>query len=262
VKLAKRYGITTPYTSYLIVPDGPTPVVRRAGAGKPDVHFNLAAPGGFGGGAFTPATPPPALRGANGPSSSPAPVADFAKRAQATTADGAKTRQTYASGALGRALAAAPKDAKGQPGLLSLQEAKARLDNYREAEQLLKEGRRDQVQAGKLGVELSCDTNNLRNQSQLSRTAQRRIGSRNLLEIGGVWIDEAYDAKMPIVNIKTMSPAYFRMLERQPQVRDVFRIGNYLVWVTPNGTALVLDAGNGREQISDEEIDRLFVARK
>ena len=28
VILAKRYGITTPYTSYLVVPDGPLPVVR------------------------------------------------------------------------------------------------------------------------------------------------------------------------------------------------------------------------------------------
>jgi Ca-activated chloride channel family protein len=41
----------------------------------------------------------------------------------------------------------------------------------------------------------------------------------------------------------------------------VFRIGNYLVWVTPNGTALVLDASNGQEQLADDVIDKLFVAR-
>ena len=33
VLLAKRYGITTPYTSYLVVPDGPMPVVRPPAAG-------------------------------------------------------------------------------------------------------------------------------------------------------------------------------------------------------------------------------------
>ncbi len=33
VSLAKRYGITTPYTSYLVVPDMPIPTARRPGGG-------------------------------------------------------------------------------------------------------------------------------------------------------------------------------------------------------------------------------------
>src|SRR5262249_60161544 len=53
IVLAKRYGITTPYTSYLIVPDAPIPVAGasikskgkgKAGAGKhgkPHVSFHL-----------------------------------------------------------------------------------------------------------------------------------------------------------------------------------------------------------------------------
>src|SRR5205814_6869556 len=45
VTLAKRYGITTPYTSYLIVPDGVAPVVTapglkgKPGHGVPKVNF-------------------------------------------------------------------------------------------------------------------------------------------------------------------------------------------------------------------------------
>ena len=39
VMLAKRYGITTPYTSYLIVPDAPVPVVR-------DHRLPMPMPGG------------------------------------------------------------------------------------------------------------------------------------------------------------------------------------------------------------------------
>src|SRR5262249_22014349 len=43
--IAKKYGIATPYTSYLIVPDGPVPVVRRPEErGRPDVRFGV--PGG------------------------------------------------------------------------------------------------------------------------------------------------------------------------------------------------------------------------
>jgi Ca-activated chloride channel family protein len=55
VALAKKYGITTPYTSWLIVPDGPTPVVsqkKKPHPGKPDVSFDAGGGrGGFNGGA-------------------------------------------------------------------------------------------------------------------------------------------------------------------------------------------------------------------
>ena len=59
-----------------------------------------------------------------------------------------------------------------------------------------------------------------------------------------------------------MSNAYFRMLERQPSVRKVFQMGNHLVWVTPSNTALVLDLSHGQEDMSDVDIDRLFVTAK
>src|SRR5260370_27511586 len=57
VALAKKYGIATPYTSYLVVPDGPVPVVGLpirgpGGQGRPDVRFHLQTNGadGFRGG--------------------------------------------------------------------------------------------------------------------------------------------------------------------------------------------------------------------
>src|SRR5262249_17841683 len=72
VVLAKRYGITTPYTSYLIVPDAAVPVVRerKPKDGKPDVGFHLP-----------PAAPPvpEALKPA-ATSAAPVPVADFLKQ--------------------------------------------------------------------------------------------------------------------------------------------------------------------------------------
>ena len=46
VALAKKYGITTPYTSYLVVPDGPMPVVREPAArtrGRPAGGIRSAA---------------------------------------------------------------------------------------------------------------------------------------------------------------------------------------------------------------------------
>src|SRR5205809_7711 len=83
--------------------------------------------------------------------------------------------------------------------------------------------------------------------------ASRNVQNRNVIEIGGVWIDEAFNAKMTTVSVKAMSKAYFRMLERQPKVKDVFQLGNHVVWVTPSGTALVIDQGHGLEEMSDAE---------
>jgi Ca-activated chloride channel family protein len=65
---------------------------------------------------------------------------------------------------------------------------------------------------------------------------------------------------MKTVAIKAMSDAYFRILDKKPEMKDVFKLGNYLVWVTPNNTALVIDTNDGKEQLTDAEIDQLFAA--
>jgi Ca-activated chloride channel family protein len=133
---------------------------------------------------------------------------------------------------------------------------------YDEARKALKRHDLRGVQTEKLGVELSLQMNNLRNQSRLSNTALRQVAGRNCLEIGGVWIDEAFNAKMPILAVQAQSNAYFRILERHPKIKEVFQLGNYVVWVAPNGTALVVDANDGRKDLTDSEIDKLFEMKK
>jgi Ca-activated chloride channel homolog len=272
VALAKRYGITTPYTSYLIVPDGPIPVAGPGG--RPDVGFHLGAlqGGGFGGGfggnfqgggsfggmmggggmrigggAFL----PPGLKPADG--KIPLQVADFARANQKQAGEGAAKREALAE----KELKQAPKGASE-----SVKDAKVRFESYRRALDELRRGNLYNVQGGNLGVNLSIDSNNLRNAVRQARTAQQWVRDRNLLNLGGVWIDERFDAKMKIVTVKTMSPAYFRILDRHAGARDIFRLGNYLVWVTPSGAALALDANHGLENMTDADIDRLFVAVK
>jgi Ca-activated chloride channel family protein len=119
-------------------------------------------------------------------------------------------------------------------------------------------GRKDGYQTGQLGVDLSCAANNLRNQDRVSLTANRQVNGRNCLEIGGVWIDDAYKADTKSVTVKAQSDAYFRILALHPTVKDVFRLGNHVVWITPSGAALVIDQNNGTETMTDAEIDGLF----
>jgi hypothetical protein len=43
---------------------------------------------------------------------------------------------------------------------------------------------------------------------------------------------------------------------------EVFRLGNRVVWVTPNRSVLVTDPTDGLQEMSDDEIDRLFAVAK
>jgi Ca-activated chloride channel family protein len=45
-------------------------------------------------------------------------------------------------------------------------------------------------------------------------------------------------------------------------MKQVFLLGNYLLWITPSGTALVIDTSEGKETLTDADIDKLFVAKK
>jgi Ca-activated chloride channel family protein len=269
VNLAKRYGITTPYTSYLVVPDQPVPVVRftapKAG-GVPGPERPAAPPalqgGGFGG-------------ASSAPGGSPAKLEDFARKLQTA---GAK-----AKGGLGAArgqfeadrLDREARDLKQRLPMATnspadkraLEEAAKNVDDQTLRQKTLMmafdEIRRRNlqgVQEGQLGVNYAVQMNQLRSQERVTNTANRIAQNRNLIELGGVWIDEAFDAKMPSVTIKAQSKAYFRMLERHPKMREVFQLGNWVVWVTPSGTALIIDRGSGREEMPDADIDRLFVA--
>ena len=250
--LAKKYGITTPYTSYLIVPDSAVPVAQgRTPDGKPNVSFNTPAPT---------TAPPPALAaggyGSSAPGDKPISVEEFAKQNQTKPGELEVNRGHYADRDLEKAgegkddNAAGAKDAKDK---------KAAYDAAREA---LRLKRQEDVQAGKLGVDLSLQTANLRNQARLDQAAIKNLQGRNCLEFGGVWIDEGFDAQMPTFTIKAQSDAYFKLLERRPEVKDVLMLGNHLVWVTPNGTALIIDTSTGKEKATDAEIDALFAAKK
>ncbi len=252
VALAKKYSIATPYTSYLVVPDTAVPVAR--GGAAPGGHYGFGG-GGYAAGAFT----PQALI----PQSATMPqikVADFARQAQKKPGELPANRARLEEETYRRELAGA-KD-KGQGEAKALQQALQKKEAYDTARRALERRDRNGVQTGKLGVDLSVQTNNLRNQSRMEQTAQRTVNRRNCLEIGGVWIDEGFDAKTPTVTVKAMSDAYFRILERQPKMKEVFQLGNHLVWVTPSGTALVIDTSDGKDKMADADIDKLFVAKK
>lgn len=244
VILAKKYGIATPYTSYLVVPDDvPMPGVRRppvvtnsTGGGSPglgkSIHLNQNGSfggGGLGGGGLGGA----GLRGSLG--------------------DGAGGRGGSATESVN--LLKQKDSVAGARGDGDKSDEKKTLDQT-----YFLNGKRqqDQTQQGQLGVDYAYQLNNMKNQNQQSRGAQRSANKRSCIEINGVWIDEEFKKDTPTLNIKTMSNAYFKLLEKKPEMKEVFSLSPALVWITPSGTALVIDPKDGKEEITDEEITKLF----
>jgi len=255
--LAKKYGIATPYTSYLVVPDGPLPVVPPTP--RPPFPRPMPLPGilsgvGFGGSMARPATS----------------AADFAKSLPpASPTSGAKPGEEAIGAARGAFTEKAAqqlvddlkreKDGEGKESALrelrKLQDQKKTFDGAN----LAFRGRdANAYQSGKLGVDLSLNASNLREQNRVSQTANRQIGGKNCLEIGGIWIDDSFKADMKSVVVKAQSDAYFRILELHPQIKDIFRLGNQLIWVAPSGIALIVDINDGKEKLDDAEIETLF----
>jgi Ca-activated chloride channel family protein len=239
VALAKKHGITTPYTSYLVVPDNVpvanAPVYQTA----PQLRMT---PPPYSTSAQVPADSTRRLIDADGsitgipakaPTAVPTPTAPAKPLPSGGMAGGIQFRTPYPC--VSGASAAPPPPPVASYAMQS---------------------------SGKEGVDLSLRLNELRTQSQMTRSAVRQVAGRSCCQINGVWLDDGFDPKMPVVKVKAQSKAYFRILEKQPQMREVFQLGNRVVWVTPSGSVLLIEPSSGQETMTDAEIDRLFVARK
>lgn len=262
--LAKKYGIATPYTSYLVVPDAVMPVAqgdvknwKGGGFGGGGGGTGGAYPGGPG--AFA----PPGLGGPGG-GQPPMKVDEFAKRLAEEKKDGkpgeglASARGGVQDGLLKAELEKMKPEDRAKALGKALEQAQLDAKNYKEADQNYKGGKLKDNQTGRLGVDLATASNSLRTQERLTLAANRQVQGRNCVEIGGVWIDDKYDAKTKTLTVKAQSDAYFALLAKHPQLKEVFLLGNHTVWVAPSGVALVIDADNGKEKLDDAEIESLF----
>lgn len=254
-KLAKKYGIATPYTSYLVIPDSPVPVAE---SGRGAI---LVIQGGYRGRAETAAPGAGNVPAPNAPTAQIA--ADAAAKAPGNAGGGIAGRRGEAQDKRFDAELKAmnPEDRKKEyAGAL----AKARKDarDQAEANKNYRGGRLAENQSGTLGVDLAIAGSALRNQERLIQTANRAVHGRNCVEIGGVWIDDEFESNVPMLAMKAQGDAYFRLLEKKPEMKDVYMLGNHIVWICPNGTALVIDANEGQDKIEDTVLDSLFRVRK
>src|SRR5262249_4597329 len=139
-------------------------------------------------------------------------VADFARENQKKEGELAGKRDKSLDEKLGEA---SKGDQKADGSLAkAASEAKSSKDAYDQARQALQQRNLGRLHVDRLGVDLSCQMSDLKTQCRVQQTALRNVANRNCLELGGVWIDEGFNDKMPLVTVKAMSDAYFRILER------------------------------------------------
>ena len=62
---------------------------------------------------------------------------------------------------------------------------------------------------------------------------------------------------MATLRLRVMGHAYFRLLAHHKDLGAILSLGNRVTWVSPSGTAIVIDKA-GQDEVTDSVLDRLF----
>ena len=82
--------------------------------------------------------------------------------------------------------------------------------------------------------------------------AARQVGDRTFLMKDGTWIDARYKDQTRRVSVKPFSPAYFALIEKLPELKAMFALGER-VTVAGRSVTLLLDM-NGAESLSATDL--------
>jgi Ca-activated chloride channel homolog len=230
VRLAKRFGIVTPYTSYLIIEEDRGRIARGEGTVAPALSHMLTsgsdrASGGSGDGVF-----------ADGDFDGDAGFADFRAQSGAGAVEASKS------------IAGLREAAPGQ-----VEEASKQQLAFKKAVQdALLDG---SVDGGSRGGTASAGRGDLAlRQEQLKRAYSRRsaydvaasrpagmaqgreeavryVGSRTFYRDGDKWVDSKYESKQEITKVELFSDDYFNLIKKYPEAAKYFALGKQVVVV-------------------------------
>jgi Ca-activated chloride channel family protein len=269
VKLAKKFGITTPYSSYLVVPDTVASNIPAPSGPPPGLTLGQPALGSYQNHGYTIVPQSTGLGGATNMNTttitnSTAPASpgriNYAPVTRAPAMQWAAPPGATAPAPTADAMPVTESAPTGSPSnVLRIFERSGAARDETTATPAPKE---PLPQTGKEGVELALQLESLRNGERPQGTKTCQAAGKTCYEFSGAWIDDSFKHGMKTVTIKAQGEAYFKLLAKHPELKDVLRLGNRLVWVTPSGTALIVDSGNGQDKLSDAEMDALFAVKK
>lgn len=85
----------------------------------------------------------------------------------------------------------------------------------------------------------------------------RRAAGTRFYFYRGFWVDERVEGTLAVTRIRFGGEAFFRLLEKRPELAEALRLGTSVITVTAPGKALVVDS-SGPETLSDEALEELF----
>lgn len=218
VQLAKRFGIATPYTSFLVNPDErvdmrPIGGMRLGGDPGPPAGSSrmlrrreMSARGGLGGGGG----------GLGGGGRAPVAPGD--------RSGGGDERPTVEA-------------ALGAP-------ASTRFEGRKEI-------------SGKKAVDYAIVLDKLKSSQSAERTATKTVAGKSFVSIQGIWIDTAVKPGATPIKIKYLSDAYFALVGHDAKIRSVLALGENVVWQSPSGKTIAI-APEGKESLTEAELADLL----
>ncbi|HUW59133.1 MAG TPA: hypothetical protein VMZ92_21025, partial [Planctomycetota bacterium] len=92
--------------------------------------------------------------------------------------------------------------------------------------------------------------------SRESLSLVKRIDERSFYWYAGFWVDGEFTDKLPQVHVKYLSDGYFKVLEKRPELKDAFALGERLIIVSGKA-ALIID-DEGKEDVTAAELNSLL----
>jgi Ca-activated chloride channel family protein len=230
IRLSKEYGIQTPYTSQLILEDDRR-LGRERGAEGRDLAVTTGAP-----------------RRRSVAAGGAAPKTEEAKKLDSLSDEEARAEKNKP--------AAAKAAADPAPTLPPADAADKEIEeNF---------ARRFKEKDGKAGVDVAGKLRQLKEAEQAgdrSLAEFRKAAGTRFFLYNGMWVDEKFDAAAEMTAVKFGSEAYFKLIEKAPQLVEALKLGTRIVIVTSPGNCVAV-CGAGSEKMTDAQIDALFVGKK
>jgi Ca-activated chloride channel homolog len=115
-----------------------------------------------------------------------------------------------------------------------------------------------QATSGKEAVDLAQGLATLKTGAQTDTSAvPRTVAGRRFRKVGDAWVDQGFTSSTPTLRLRLLGKAYFRLLNSHPELGPVFALGKRITWVSPSGTAVIVDA-QGRDDADEASLNRLF----
>ncbi|MBW1806829.1 MAG: VWA domain-containing protein [Deltaproteobacteria bacterium] len=228
IRLSKRYGIVTPYTSYLVTEDQ---VVARPSQ---------------------PVIPRPTPRG---------PIRRTRPgwgRVATKSADSSSSPSADVLGGLEAEGAIAPSVMAPPPPRAKAKKARSRFQAYhREESKLLEKN------TGATAVDFAETVKGMKTAKSDAVDEDDAAGIRHVAGYtfkfrAGAWVDLKYKPGMQTLKIKYLSKAYFELLKKSKKLKRLFGLGQRVTIVVGKNRAIVVGP-DGRDTVSDSELKKYLI---